>query len=75
VGERKNGKGERRNGRWSEGGRKTRKMRKAVGNGKTRVIHRSAVGMGIPMGMGIEIPSPQQPWTLPWVWESPWVWG
>jgi len=50
VGERKNGKGERRNGRWSEGGRKKRKMRKAVGNGKTRVIHRSAVGMGILMG-------------------------
>jgi len=32
---------------------------------------RSAMGMGIPMGMGIEIPSPQQPWTLPWVWGSP----
>jgi len=34
------------------------------------------VGMGLPMcmGMGIEIPSPHQPWTLPWVCGSPCVW-
>jgi len=37
----------------------------------------SSVDMAIPMGMGmgIEIPSPRQPWTLPWIWGSPWVWG
>ena len=24
--------------------------------------------------MGIEIPSPRQSWSVPWVWGSPWVW-
>jgi len=27
---------------------------------------------GYGVGMGIEIPSPRQPWTLPCVWGSPW---
>jgi len=41
--------------------------------------HRDRHGYGV--GMGKEIPSPRQPWTLPWVWGSPWgfpwvwVWG
>ena len=29
-------------------------------------------GYGYVVGMGREIPSPRQPWTLPWVWRSPW---